>query len=104
MVILTLNEKYITALKQNIEQRFHVFMSSIPTQCGHGIASLRVLANHYYQDSGCKEQETEELFSEWNKVKFDLLKWKSHMPEPSVMQMDFKETPSNEVRIWPLFP
>ena len=63
-VILTLNEKYITALKQKIEQRFHVFMSSIPRQCGNGIASLRVLANHYYQDSGCKEQETEELFSD----------------------------------------
>lgn len=71
-------------------------MSSIPRQYGHGIASLRVLANHCYQDSGCKEQETEELFSEWNKVKFDLLKWKSHMPEPSVMQMDFTETPSSE--------
>lgn len=53
---------------------------------GYGIASLRLLANHHYQDSGFKEQETEELFSESNKFKFDLLKGKSHMPEPSVIQ------------------
>ena len=45
-----------------------------------------MLTNHYYQDSECKAQETDELLSEWNKCKFDMLKWKSEMPDPSVLQ------------------
>jgi len=101
-VILALNEKYISALKQNIEQRFgdclnvfscfHVFNPmelpnrDSPEFKDYGIASMKVLANHYYQDSKCREQETDELLSEWNKFKFDMLKWKSEMPDPSVLQ------------------
>ena len=80
----------VTALKQNIEQRFddclnifscfHVFNPmALPNRDSpefkdYGTASMRVLANHYYQDSECKTQETDELLSEWNKFKFDMLK------------------------------
>ena len=101
-VILALNEKYISALKQNIEQRFddclnvfscfHVFNPmdlpnrDSPEFKDYGIASMKVLANHYYQDSTCREQETDELLSEWNKFKFDMLKWKSEMPDTSDLQ------------------
>lgn len=101
-VILAPNEKCISAWKQNIEQRFgdylnvfscfHVFNPmelpnrDSPEFKDYGIASMKVLANHYYQDSTCREQETDELLSEWNKFKFDMLKWKSETPDPSVLQ------------------
>ncbi|KAL9978522.1 hypothetical protein ACROYT_G016048 [Oculina patagonica] len=101
-VILALNEKYISALKQNIEQRFddclnvfsccHVFNPmdlpnrDSPEFKDYGLASMKVLANHYYQDSTCREQETDELLSEWNKFKFNMLKWKSEMPDTSDLQ------------------
>lgn len=100
--ILTLNEQYVNALKQNIEQHFddcltiflcfHVFNPmTLPNRDSpefkdYGTASMRVLANHYYQDSECKEQETDELLSKSNKFKSDMLKCKSEIPGPSVLQ------------------
>lgn len=64
----------------------------------YGTASMRVLANNYYHESECKAQETDELLSEWNKFKFDMLKWKSEKPDPSVFAehptgLDLAETP-----------
>lgn len=76
----------------NVFSCFHVFNPmelpnrDSPEFKDYGIASMKVLANHYYQDSTCREQETDELLSEWNKFKFDMLKWKSETPDPSVLQ------------------
>lgn len=98
--ILTLNEKYANALKKHIEQCFDdclnifscvdVFNPMVLPKRGswefkdYGKASMSVLAKHYYQDS--EEQETDELWSEWNKFKFDKLKWKSEVLDNSVLQ------------------
>ena len=107
--------RYITALKQNIEniQRFDDCLNIL--SCFHffnpetvqnfttkGSLLLECLQITIIKTVDAKSKKLKSCFLNKNKFKFDLLKWKSHMPHP--VRMDFTKTPSNEVRVWLLFP
>lgn len=89
--------KYVSALKENIELRFHNTLpllgalsifdpNLIPTSAtelsSYGVESIRVLASHY-----CPEQH-DRLLAEWNILKY-------HMKEKTI-PADVKEEKSSE--------
>jgi len=82
-------QKYIKAPVKNIDKRFKSPLpvlsafsafdpmliprrQSLALHC-HGDVEVKVLADHFFDDS-----EAEEFKTEWRKLKYDLLSWKEH--------------------------
>lgn len=89
-------QKYIKALVKNIDKRFKSSLPVLsafsafdpmlipnrqsPAFQSHGQAEVKVLADHFFDD----DSEAEEFKTEWNKLKYDLLSWREHIPKETV--------------------
>ena len=93
-VLRNLLKKYTQALKENIDSRFKDAMpvvsafaifnaNAIPNRgtaefLSYGSKEISTLSNHYFP--GDKEAQ-QQVKPEWEKLKYDLLSWKAHIPQ-----------------------
>ena len=93
-VLRNLLKKYTQALKENIDSRFKDAMpvvsafaifnaNAIPNHgtaefLSYGSKEISTLSNHYFP--GDKEAQ-QQVKPEWEKLKYDLLSWKAHIPQ-----------------------
>ena len=116
--LTSLTQKYITALKENINSRFEDSLPvltafrifdptavpgrSDPAFKDYGADDIEILAGYFYNGHHSQAEMKEELLCEWQKFKYNLLQMKDQIPSEVLHPLHKKELVTKSPTEWTL--